>query len=38
LTTRLGEVSDVEVTLRADHVVAVPMIGSCTARSPAKSS
>ena len=33
-----GEVSCVEVTLRADQLVAVPTTGSCATRSPANSS
>jgi hypothetical protein len=32
--TGSAEVSGVEVTLRADHVVAVPTTGSCATRSP----
>jgi hypothetical protein len=35
--TARGEVSGVDVSLRADHVVAVPTIGSCATRSPANS-
>jgi len=35
LTAWLGEVSRVEATLRADHVVAVPTAGLCVVWSPA---
>jgi hypothetical protein len=34
--TAQGEVTSVEATLRAADVVAVPTIGSCATRSPAK--